>query len=120
MKAYLCLGKNTYVIYLSTNDNFITSSPLQLLQVTNPTKDPYLLIKFHNISQLNDKNMLELIPMEHDTKPKKQCINKMGKDNVYLCLTVMMLCIHKNMKFKHFMNVFTNLSISISNPSTTS
>ncbi len=58
------------MIYLLTNDNFITNGPLQLLQVTNPTKGHYELIIFHNISQLNDKNMLELAPMEHDTKPK--------------------------------------------------
>jgi hypothetical protein len=58
-KAYLCLGKKNYVIYLSTNDNFITNNPLQLLQVTNPTKGPAESIIFHNISQLNDENMLD-------------------------------------------------------------
>jgi hypothetical protein len=44
-------------IYLSVNDDFITNSPLQLLQVTNPTNGHYESIIFHNISQLNDKNM---------------------------------------------------------------
>jgi len=107
------------VIYLSVNDDFITNSPLQLLQVTNPTKGHYKSIIFHNISQLNDENMLELAPMEHDTKLKTQCINKMGKNSLYLCMTLMMLCTHKNMKLKHSMNMFTNLNISVGNPSMT-
>jgi hypothetical protein len=63
-------GQKHYVIYLSTNDNFITNNPLQLLQVTNPTKGHFESIIFHNISQLNDKNMLELAPVAHDNKPK--------------------------------------------------
>jgi len=35
------IGQKHYVIYLLANDDFITYSPLQLLEVTNPTKGHY-------------------------------------------------------------------------------
>jgi hypothetical protein len=123
MKSYLCAIKKKKVICLHVDDEFITNSPLQLLyhgEVLNPTKGNYELIIFHNISQLDDQKMLELAPVEHDTKPITQCFN-MGKNGLCLCMTLMMLCMctHKNIKFKYHMNMFTNLNIFVGNPSMT-
>jgi hypothetical protein len=70
------------VICLWASDDFITNNPLQLLyydEKLNHIKGHYGPITFHNISQLNDQNMLKLTPMEHDTKPKTQCIKQLGK-----------------------------------------
>jgi poly(3-hydroxyalkanoate) synthetase len=58
--------------------------------------------------------MLKLTPMEHDIEPITQCIQHREK-GIYLCMTLMMLCIHTNIKLKHHMNMFTNLNISTIN-----
>ncbi len=114
-------SKRNCVICLCNGDDFITNSSLQLPyrdEVFNPTKGHYELIIFHNISQLDDQNMLELTSVEHDTKPITQCFN-MGKNGLCLCMTLMMLYTHKNIKLKHHMNMFTNLNIYVGNPSMT-
>jgi hypothetical protein len=77
MKAYLCEVKNKLCDMFIDWRQFITNSPLQLLyhdELLNFTKGHYEPIIFHNISQLDDQNMLELAPMEHDTEPITQCV----------------------------------------------
>jgi hypothetical protein len=77
MNAYLCVVKKTLCDMFIGYWRFITNSPLQLLchdEVFNSTKGHYEPIIFHNISQLNVQNMLELTPMEHEN-----ALNNMGK-----------------------------------------
>ncbi len=81
-------------------------------EVLNFTKGNYEPITFHNISQLDDQNMLELTHVGYDTKPIIQCVQH-GKKKSFLLHDIMMLCIHKNIKLKHHMNIF------IGNPSMT-
>jgi hypothetical protein len=63
--------------------------------------------------------MLDSNPWNMTPNQKHNALNNMGENGFYLCMILMMLCTHKNIKLKHHMNMFTNINIYIGNPSIT-
>ncbi len=107
-------SKNSCVICFRTSDDFISNSTLQLFYqddmviVRNGHYEP---ITFYNASWEVDQN----IPTNQQQCP----LNNKVKNDLYLCMELMIICTHKNKNLKYHMKMWLkNLNISIGNPCT--
>ncbi len=110
-------GQKNCAICFWTCDVFISNSTLKLLyhnDVVKARNGHYEPIIFYNASWEIDQNIL---PQTKHTNQSKKCpLNNEVKNDLYLCMELMIICTHKKNEMKYHVKMWlTNLNISIGN-----